>query len=647
MVCSVSAFPVATIAAISATNGSNSLEEGMCFSGTNATKLLAETTANRTTSTTFISKDKLCTTTTTTFTSEVRRNASSSVTSEDEENTSSKYVVVLITEEVTNTTCVAKPSRYSTPIPSTTSSYLSSTPLHSTTSVTRDPKTAGLSSPSAETSPPSSKGPTSTPTVTTSSTEAATSSSPFTTSTTRDPTTTSRSFPSSEGSTSTRTITTSSEERSSSTPFTTSTTRGTTTTSSSYPPSGGSTSTRTITTSSEERSSSPPFTTSATRGTTTTSSSYPPSEGSTSTPPVTTSSEEPSSSTPFTTSTTRGPTTTSSSYPPSEGSTSTPPVTTSSTKPANTTVSFTTPSAEPAGSSASYTTPATEISKLTTSSSSKTSTAGATTATALLPTTSTQVPTTTSADLLKDNVHCLFVADLYSYGRNETLYEQRLDKDRNRWQSVGPNSSPRQIVPVTAVYLCGSRRALTPRHWWLSSPARKKSLGKSKGPREKNFIRDVSSLFFQRTDVSTAGIAAYGYVPEIPVNLNTALNKMAVSHREFARNLEMDTELRNDRAHSITLDALCEIKKFVDLKGRANCLVFLSADQMIHSLRKITSKCANLILGHEWERVVAVGFNETDLSNLVESPQGTSVMVPEHYEEKHVQLVVENILAAF
>ncbi|KAL6736782.1 hypothetical protein Aduo_007095 [Ancylostoma duodenale] len=190
-------------------------------------------------------------------------------------------------------------------------------------------------------------------------------------------------------------------------------------------------------------------------------------------------------------------------------------------------------------------------------------------------------------NLLKDSVHCLFVADLYSYGHNETLYEQ-----------------------------------------------------------EKRFITEVSSLFFQRTDVSTAGIAAYGYVPELPINLNPALNKMAISHREFAKNVRLDTEFRNDRRHSITQDALCAIKKFKDLEGRANCLVFFSADKMIASLHKITSKC-NLSLGHEWERVVAVGFNDTNLSNLVESPQGTSLMVPHHYEEKHVQLVVDDILAAF
>ncbi|RCN49341.1 hypothetical protein ANCCAN_04592 [Ancylostoma caninum] len=213
------------------------------------------------------------------------------------------------------------------------------------------------------------------------------------------------------------------------------------------------------------------------------------------------------------------------------------------------------------------------------------STAAATTTGTLLPTTSTQTPTTT-ADLLKDSVHCLFVADLYSYGHNEKLYEQ-----------------------------------------------------------EKRFIREVSSLFFQRTDVSTAGIAAYGYVPELPINLDPALNKMAISHRGFAKNVQIDTELRSDRLHSITSDALCALKKFKDLKGRANCLVFFSADKSIASPQKINSKY--LKLGHEWERVVAVGFNDTDLSNLVESPQGTSLMVPHHYEEKHVRLVVDDILAAF
>ncbi|RCN49342.1 hypothetical protein ANCCAN_04593 [Ancylostoma caninum] len=132
------AFP----AAVSIHTGASNVKEGMCYGDANSTKSLSETRANSTTSTTFISKDKLCTTTTTTFTSKVKRNASSSVVTEEEENTSSKYVLMLITEEITNTTCVTKPNEDSTPTPSTKSSDPPITPLLSTTHVREEPTTS-------------------------------------------------------------------------------------------------------------------------------------------------------------------------------------------------------------------------------------------------------------------------------------------------------------------------------------------------------------------------------------------------------------------------------------------------------------------------------------------------------------------------
>lgn len=71
---------------------------------------------------------------------------------------------------------------------------------------------------------------------------------------------------------------------------------------------------------------------------------------------------------------------------------------------------------------------------------------------------------------------------------------------------------------------------------------------------EKRFIKFVSSRFFERTDVSTVGIATYGYVPELPINLNLALNRMTVSYEEFAKNLEANTQLRATNEHSNTAE---------------------------------------------------------------------------------------------
>ncbi|EPB80200.1 hypothetical protein ANCCEY_00755 [Ancylostoma ceylanicum] len=119
---------------------------------------------------------------------------------------------------------------------------------------------------------------------------------------------------------------------------------------------------------------------------------------------------------------------------------------------------------------------------------------------------------------IKDNVHCLVVADLYNFGRNETRYAQ-----------------------------------------------------------EKRLIKFIASRFFERTDVSTMGVATYGYVSELPINLNKALNRMAVSYDEFARNLEPNTQLGANNNHSNTAEALQALNLFKELKGRANCLVFISA----------------------------------------------------------------------
>ncbi|EYC16805.1 hypothetical protein Y032_0032g2503 [Ancylostoma ceylanicum] len=96
---------------------------------------------------------------------------------------------------------------------------------------------------------------------------------------------------------------------------------------------------------------------------------------------------------------------------------------------------------------------------------------------------------------IKDNVHCLVVADLYNFGRNETRYAQ-----------------------------------------------------------EKRLIKFIASRFFERTDVSTMGVATYGYVSELPINLNKALNRMAVSYDEFARNLEPNTQLGANNNHSNTAE---------------------------------------------------------------------------------------------
>ncbi|RCN49340.1 hypothetical protein ANCCAN_04591 [Ancylostoma caninum] len=181
---------------------------------------------------------------------------------------------------------------------------------------------------------------------------------------------------------------------------------------------------------------------------------------------------------------------------------------------------------------------------------------------------------------IKDNVNCLVVADLYNFGKNETRYAQ-----------------------------------------------------------ERRLIKFVASRFFERTDVSTMGIATYGYVPELPINLNKALDRMAVSYDEFAKNLEPNTQLRSTNEHSNTAQALYEINVFKQLKGRANCLVFISAQQ--------NTKHVPRLFIPWWNRIVVVGFDNTDVTEVIRLTPSVSVQVPYKFRSKNVHEVVDKILEAF
>ncbi|ETN82541.1 hypothetical protein NECAME_19681, partial [Necator americanus] len=95
--------------------------------------------------------------------------------------------------------------------------------------------------------------------------------------------------------------------------------------------------------------------------------------------------------------------------------------------------------------------------------------------------------------------------------------------------------------------------------------------------KEKQLINEISLRLFQLTEASTAGIAVYGFVPETRINLNSALNNMAVSHEKFSKNLEQSARIGDNVEHSNTQEAIYDIKHFKNLNGRANCLVFFSA----------------------------------------------------------------------
>ncbi|ETN73426.1 hypothetical protein NECAME_18342 [Necator americanus] len=72
-----------------------------------------------------------------------------------------------------------------------------------------------------------------------------------------------------------------------------------------------------------------------------------------------------------------------------------------------------------------------------------------------------------------------------------------------------------------------------------------------------------------------------------------------------------------------------------------------SIQLLLTVFRKNTYGLPRLILNPEWKRIVAVGFDDNNLSDIVEWPQGTSLMIPESFTRKHVDMVVEDVLEGF
>ncbi|KAK6739255.1 hypothetical protein RB195_020982 [Necator americanus] len=157
---------------------------------------------------------------------------------------------------------------------------------------------------------------------------------------------------------------------------------------------------------------------------------------------------------------------------------------------------------------------------------------------------------------------------------------------------------------------------------------------------EIRFIKFLAHRFFEGTEVSTAGIATYGYVPVLPININSALDRMAVTYEEFSKHLTPATQLRNTNEHSNTAQAIEYINLFKDLKGRANCLVFLSAQKKPKTLPR-------LFVTKEWKTVIAVGFDGADLRSILTSPQGIAMQVPYLFKDKDVRRVADTILKSF
>ncbi|EYC06857.1 hypothetical protein Y032_0073g738 [Ancylostoma ceylanicum] len=87
-----------------------------------------------------------------------------------------------------------------------------------------------------------------------------------------------------------------------------------------------------------------------------------------------------------------------------------------------------------------------------------------------------------------------------------------------------------------------------------------------------------------------------------------------------------------------TRGAIEQINKIHHNGERANCIVFISAEKNAQQLPKLNP-------GHmQLEKIVAVGFNNTDLTSILPPSNGVAVRVPLYFRDEHVTNVVNAIL---
>ncbi|KAL6736470.1 hypothetical protein Aduo_006820 [Ancylostoma duodenale] len=152
---------------------------------------------------------------------------------------------------------------------------------------------------------------------------------------------------------------------------------------------------------------------------------------------------------------------------------------------------------------------------------------------------------------------------------------------------------------------------------------------------EGNFIADVGYSLIQASPTSTMGFWAYGYT-KISKSPSSALYNMSSGYSDFILALE-EMEYVEVADPVTTTKAIEAINDAEDTAGRANCLIFFSAQQNPQGLPRLNPKKMKL------EKVVAVGFNDTDLSNVIPE-NGKSVSVPFDYGDAHVADVMNAII---
>ncbi|KIH53741.1 hypothetical protein ANCDUO_16120 [Ancylostoma duodenale] len=155
---------------------------------------------------------------------------------------------------------------------------------------------------------------------------------------------------------------------------------------------------------------------------------------------------------------------------------------------------------------------------------------------------------------------------------------------------------------------------------------------------EQQFVADIGEDFFDSSTMSsTAGLWAYGHTLST-TSPDAALNSMMADYDDFMSKL-VELEYEEVDEPLSTADAIERINETYDNRRRANCLVFFSAQQNTEVLPQLDPQNMNL------KRIVAVGFNSTDLKKVV-PPGGVAVSVRYDYVDEDVENVMDAIFGS-
>ncbi|RCN37082.1 hypothetical protein ANCCAN_17012, partial [Ancylostoma caninum] len=155
---------------------------------------------------------------------------------------------------------------------------------------------------------------------------------------------------------------------------------------------------------------------------------------------------------------------------------------------------------------------------------------------------------------------------------------------------------------------------------------------------ELRFINDAAERLFPNKDFESIGIWIYGHARRC-LSIDESLNKMYTDLRDFQDDLWDNDVVKVEKALN-TSDAIRVINRLEDPKRRANCLIFFSAQHDTSTLPQLEpnpSKSA-------FQRIVAIGFNETDLRHIVVPPRGVALSIPVQYMRWDLEAVVNAIL---